>query len=100
MELPLDLKPRESDSERLVKIEAQRKGEGNALGQAEFPHPEKFLRVQTWALLWGTLKRDPTEGLSEGTKRRQNRGVVTGTWDLGTGEESQVVSPKHCIREN
>lgn len=50
-------------------------------GQAAFPHPEKFLEVQMWSLLWGILKRDPTEDLPERAKgwRLEPRGrEVTG----------------------
>lgn len=76
------LKPKESDLERLLKLEAQRKGEESVLGQAAFPHPEKFLEVQMWSLLRGILKRDPTEDLPERAKRwrlePRDRGGVTG----------------------
>lgn len=29
----------------------------NVLGQAAFPHPEKFLKIQTWILPWETIKK-------------------------------------------
>lgn len=57
--LPLNLKPRKSDLETLVKFEAQRKRRGGTLGQAAFPHPDKFLKFQIWTLLWGALEEIP-----------------------------------------